>query len=263
MNSPDRVQWRTAIEEELWNMNHIAPLLTGQHVFGGSWVFVKKAATQSSTACFKAWGNRQAENKFELTFAPTSTFTSLRMLLTIVSLHKWYINSFDFVTAYLNADIKEDIWVRPPDGLAVPPGYGCKLWKALYGTKQARNCVAGPRYADANKTSTSGLRVQSEPELPDTIHYQHNMGRHTSNEDTPPSEVQPNNTLQEQKCGTAEGVHWGSGALSYVAVGTRPDIAYSVNLLAQQAACPGLTHWQCLQNLLGYLAHMTNMCLTL
>ncbi|MBW0503497.1 hypothetical protein O181_043212 [Austropuccinia psidii MF-1] len=144
MNSPDRAQWRTAIEEELRNMNDIVPLPTGQYVLGGGWVFVKKAATQSSTmrfkACYVARGNRQAENEFELTFAPTATFTLLQMLLTIVSLRKWYVNSFDFVVAYLNVDIKEDIWVRPPDGLAVPPGFGCKLWKALYGTKQAGHC---------------------------------------------------------------------------------------------------------------------------
>ncbi|MBW0552170.1 hypothetical protein O181_091885 [Austropuccinia psidii MF-1] len=94
MNSPDRAQWRTAIEEELRNMNDIAPLPIGQHVLGGSWVFVKKAATQSSAmrfkACYVARGNRQAENEFELTFAPTATFTLLQMLLTIVSLRKWH-----------------------------------------------------------------------------------------------------------------------------------------------------------------------------
>ncbi|MBW0523960.1 hypothetical protein O181_063675 [Austropuccinia psidii MF-1] len=110
MNSPDSAQWRTAVEEELRNMDNmgvyeIAPL--------------------------------QAEDKFGLTFAPTATFTSLRVLLTIVGLCKCYVNSFDFVAAYLNTDIKENIWVRPPDGLTVPPSFGCKLQKALYGTKQA------------------------------------------------------------------------------------------------------------------------------
>ncbi|MBW0508505.1 hypothetical protein O181_048220 [Austropuccinia psidii MF-1] len=72
------------------------------------------------------------------------------MLLTIVGLCKWYMNSFDFVAAYLNADIKENIWVRPPDGLTIPPGFGCKLRKALYVTKQAGycrwNCVAEIRW---------------------------------------------------------------------------------------------------------------------
>ncbi|MBW0523565.1 hypothetical protein O181_063280 [Austropuccinia psidii MF-1] len=73
MNSSDGVQWRAAIEEELWNMDEIGvyeigPLPVGQHVLGGGWVFVKKAATKSSATCFKAQyvaqGNRQAEDEF-------------------------------------------------------------------------------------------------------------------------------------------------------------------------------------------------------
>ncbi|MBW0495267.1 hypothetical protein O181_034982 [Austropuccinia psidii MF-1] len=140
MNSPDSTQWRTAIEDEQRNMDdmgiyEIEPLKAGQHVLGGSWVFMKKAATQSSAmhlkAQYVAWGNRQAEDRFGLTFAPTATFNFLWMILTIVGLRKWYVNSFDFVAAYLNTDIKGNIWVRPPDGLTVPPSFGCKLQKAL------------------------------------------------------------------------------------------------------------------------------------
>ncbi|MBW0536875.1 hypothetical protein O181_076590 [Austropuccinia psidii MF-1] len=142
------------------------------------------------------------------------------MLLTLVSLRKWYVNSFDFVAAYLNADIKEDIWVRPPDGLAVPPGFGGKLRKALYGTKQAWhcwwNCVAGEsfklKWAEGCESIIGGgRRVRSEPEPPNTIHCQHNMGRYTSNEDTPSREVQPDNTRRERKSGAAERIHRGSG----------------------------------------------------
>ncbi|MBW0488681.1 hypothetical protein O181_028396 [Austropuccinia psidii MF-1] len=69
-----------------------------------------------------------------------------RMVLMICGARKWYVNSFDFVAAYLNAKIDTAIWVRPPNGLHIPNGFGCKLCKALYGTKQAGyfwwQCVA-------------------------------------------------------------------------------------------------------------------------
>ncbi|MBW0472550.1 hypothetical protein O181_012265 [Austropuccinia psidii MF-1] len=53
------------------------------------------------------------------------------------------------------------------------------------------------------------------------------------------------------------------GALSYVATGTRPDILFSVNLLAQHAKPLGNKHWKCLQNLLGYVSHTKNLRLCL
>lgn len=44
------------------------------------------------------------------------------------------------------------------------------------------------------------------------------------------------------------------GSLSYLAVGTRPDIAFSVNFLARFSACPQKEHWTALKNLLRYLS---------
>lgn len=49
-------------------------------------------------------------------------------------------HSFDFVAAYLNSPIEEEIWVIPPDGMNVPAGYALLLQKELYGKKQASRC---------------------------------------------------------------------------------------------------------------------------
>lgn len=43
------------------------------------------------------------------------------------------------------------------------------------------------------------------------------------------------------------------GALMYLAIGTRPDIAYSVAKLAQFNATPGLAHWKAVKHLFRYL----------
>ncbi|MBW0488368.1 hypothetical protein O181_028083 [Austropuccinia psidii MF-1] len=53
------------------------------------------------------------------------------------------------------------------------------------------------------------------------------------------------------------------GALSYVETGTRPDVAFVVNLLAQHAKHPGKENWKYLQHLLGYISHTRNLCLCL
>ncbi|MBW0509455.1 hypothetical protein O181_049170 [Austropuccinia psidii MF-1] len=49
-------------------------------------------------------------------------------------------------------------------------------------------------------------------------------------------------------------------ALSYVATGTRPDVAFAVNLLAQHAKLPGKEHWRCLQHLLGLMTVAASSC---
>ncbi|MBW0529865.1 hypothetical protein O181_069580 [Austropuccinia psidii MF-1] len=50
------------------------------------------------------------------------------------------VNSFDFVAAYLNANINEEVWVHPPNGLNIANGFSCQLRKALYDTKKAGHC---------------------------------------------------------------------------------------------------------------------------
>lgn len=44
------------------------------------------------------------------------------------------------------------------------------------------------------------------------------------------------------------------GSLSYLAVGTRPDLAFTVNYLARFLACPQAGHWTALKHLLRYLS---------
>jgi hypothetical protein len=44
------------------------------------------------------------------------------------------------------------------------------------------------------------------------------------------------------------------GSLSYLAVGTRPDISFAVNYLARFSAQPSVTHWKGLKHLVNYVA---------
>jgi hypothetical protein len=143
LKHPDKEAWLGAIQEELQNLfRHdiwtIELVPKGKHVMGAQWVFVEKRTQDGKLiklkARYVAKGYAQiAGVDFLDTFAPTATFVSLRLLLTVAAKCCWPVYSFDFVAAYL-------MWVKPPEGLEVPPGHACKLKKGLYGTRQAAQC---------------------------------------------------------------------------------------------------------------------------
>lgn len=73
---------------------------------------------------------------YEETFSPVLKMDSLRMLLALVIIQDLELKHIDYDTAYLNALVKEEIYVIPPETFR----NGNKVWrllKALYGLKQA------------------------------------------------------------------------------------------------------------------------------
>jgi hypothetical protein len=69
------------------------------------------------------------------TFSPTLKQDTLRIIIAISVHHKFNIHQMDIKAAYLNAELKEDIYMELPEGLN-KKGF-CKLNKALYGLKQS------------------------------------------------------------------------------------------------------------------------------
>jgi transposase InsO family protein len=150
MKSPEKDAWSKAIAVELNNLEQMRVWLVrlmpnDKKALNGRWVFATKPDVDGSGICFKArfaakGFTQVAGVDFNETFAPTATFVALRLLLVIAARNKWPVHSFDFVAAYLNSPIDEEVWVKPPEGLNVPEGHALLLQKALYGTRQAARC---------------------------------------------------------------------------------------------------------------------------
>jgi len=73
------------------------------------------------------------------TFAPVVKFTTIRTLFALIASEDWECEQMDVVTAFLNGDLDEDIYMHIPEGLKTAENEDrvCKLNKALYGLKQA------------------------------------------------------------------------------------------------------------------------------
>ena len=64
---------------------------------------------------------------------------TVRVVLGNAAEQDWEIEHIDIKSAYLNAPLKETIYMKPPQGVLKPGQEGkvCRLLKGLYGLKQA------------------------------------------------------------------------------------------------------------------------------
>jgi hypothetical protein len=91
---------------------------------------------------------RWGDNYWE-TYSPVVNMISVKLLLVIAKIHGLESKSIDFVLAFPQADLDEDIWMDLPIGFepidhpTEAPEFVLKLRKNLYGLKQASfNCFA-------------------------------------------------------------------------------------------------------------------------
>jgi len=108
------------------------------HVLPCRYVF--RVKQNSPKVRIVAKGFRQIHGvDYHETFAPVVSLTAVRFFLSIVAHKDFECDQMDVVTAFLNGDIDEEIYMDVPAGFKDPkrPNLVCKLLKALYGLKQA------------------------------------------------------------------------------------------------------------------------------
>src|SRR5437667_10965101 len=108
----------------------MAKLPAGRKSIGSKWVFKVKYNNDRTINKFKgrvvAWGYLQVYGiDFEETYAPTMRYDTLRLLFAIAAIENWEIHQIDAISAYLAEEIKEDIYMRPPEGYDVLEGEFC------------------------------------------------------------------------------------------------------------------------------------------
>ena len=148
VKSPDAEHWRSAMRDEYESLTDnntwtVKPLPTNQSVVGGKWVYDVKLNKDNEIKKFKAryvargFSQISGVNYFE-TFAPTARLTSVRVLMQLSVQHDLFIHQLDVKTAYLNAPIDCNIYVKQPEGFEIPgDNKVCHLNKSLYGLKQS------------------------------------------------------------------------------------------------------------------------------
>jgi hypothetical protein len=83
---------------------------------------------------------------YEETYAPVVQWATIRFFISLAILSNWHTRPLDFVSAYTQAHIERDLYMKLPAGFTLPDriiieqerkDYVLKLEKNLYGQKQA------------------------------------------------------------------------------------------------------------------------------
>jgi hypothetical protein len=69
-------------------------------------------------------------------FAHVAHMTTIHTLLVVPSIREWSISQLDVKNVFLNGELHEDVYMRPPPGYFVPEGMVCHLCRSLYCLKQ-------------------------------------------------------------------------------------------------------------------------------
>jgi hypothetical protein len=151
MLSPDADKWHAAAAEEhqslinngTWTLCKKPP---EANVVGSRWIFKTKRDERGKISRYKARFVAQGFSQrpgidYGDTFAPVARAESLRLIAALVALLGWEFENMDVITAFLNAGIIEEIYIRQPEGFEQRGPNGeelvCRLNKSIYGLKQA------------------------------------------------------------------------------------------------------------------------------
>ncbi|KAL3500574.1 hypothetical protein ACH5RR_039667 [Cinchona calisaya] len=108
-------------KNETWNL---VDLPKGKKVIGLKWVFKTKYNTDGSVQKHKArlvarGYSQQRGIDFDETFSPVVCFETVRTILAMAAQLRWKVYQFDVKSAFLNGDLKEEVYVNQPDGFVV------------------------------------------------------------------------------------------------------------------------------------------------
>lgn len=149
LQRPDAQEWKSAMQVEFEALSYnrtwtLCDLPQGRKPIRCKWVFKTKRDLTGAIERYKArlvvkgYSQRKGID-YEETYAPVIRHGSLRYLFAVASHLNLDIHQMDVVTAFLQGDLNEEIYMEQPPYFeqSQHPRKVCRLNKALYGLKQS------------------------------------------------------------------------------------------------------------------------------
>lgn len=147
LSRDDKSNWEAAMDSELLSLEEnntwtLVDLPPGRKAIRNKWVFKTKRDGQGNVVRHKArlvakGCSQQYGIDYTETYCPVVRYTSIRYLIALAVKLKLHIDQMDAVTAFLQGDLSEEIYMLQPDGCSDGSKRVCKLNKSMYGLKQS------------------------------------------------------------------------------------------------------------------------------
>ncbi|KAK7582221.1 hypothetical protein V9T40_013666 [Parthenolecanium corni] len=140
LESPNKKKWLSAMRAEMKALTDsktwsLVDRPIDKKVLTSKWIFKLKP-----NGLFKARlvvRGFEQENCFDDIYSPVARLSTLRTLLSVAVVNKCFIHHMDVKSAFLNSDIRSEVYLEPPDGVAVSQDKVYLLHKSLYGLKES------------------------------------------------------------------------------------------------------------------------------
>jgi len=136
-----KTEYHSLIENKTWDLVKRPP---NGKILSNKWVFKLKKNQDGSLNKYKArlvarGCEQRRDVDFTEIFAPVARYETIRALLAASTEAEMHIHQMDVVTAYVQGDLTERIYMEQPELFAKKGEESkvCKLKKPLYGLKQA------------------------------------------------------------------------------------------------------------------------------
>jgi hypothetical protein len=160
MREPDKDKFEEAMRKEctshynkgIYKLTHITKLPKDATLLSSVWQMKRKRKPSTGEISkYKARMNVDGSQMirgihYEETYAPVVQWSTIRFFMTMAVLNGWHTRQLDFVSAFPQADIERELYMKLPKGFTIPgrvlteedrKNYVLKLEKNLYGQKQA------------------------------------------------------------------------------------------------------------------------------
>lgn len=117
-------KWNVAMQQEMNSVEEngtwvLTELPKNQKMIGLKWVYKLKKDAEGNIVKHKARlvakGYSQEQGvDFEENFAPVARLETVRLLLALAAQNSWEVHHLDVKTAFLNGEIKEEVYVAQP-----------------------------------------------------------------------------------------------------------------------------------------------------